>query len=407
VAPQGDGLGHHGVEHGLLLASGSEPILAGDTFDTMRWLAVIPGVAIVVGSAFSVLRSLVVPRANRNVLLSVVGGKIVAPTVSFLALRRRAWRDQEQILAYGGPVALLLLFGLWMVGFYLGFALMLWPVDHVTLATAIRESGSSMFTLGTTASGRPLATAIDYAAAATGLLVVALEIAYVPTLYAAFNRREVQVTLLQARAGLPSWGPELLARHQTTGMLDRVGDLYGNWEAWTADVAESHTNYPVLLFFRSPHPLRSWVLAMLAVLDSAALYLSLSPQEAPIEGRLVLRIGFESLRQIATVLEIPHDPDPRPTDPVMLTQDEYRAGIERLEQAGFPMECSAAEAWPHFAAWRVNYEAIAYALARGLNAAPAPWSGPRRDGIGVVDPPALVNRTPDDPEGTGATRFRI
>jgi len=183
----------------------------------MRWLAVIPGVIFVVGSAFSVLRSLIVPRANRNVLLSVLGGKIVAPAANWLALRRRAWTDQERILAYAGPVALLLLFGIWLVGFYLGFALMLWPVDHVSLASAIRESGASVFTLGTTASRRPLATAIDYAAAATGLLVVALEIAYVPTLYAAFNRREVQVTLLQARAGLPTWGPELLARHQIAG----------------------------------------------------------------------------------------------------------------------------------------------------------------------------------------------
>jgi hypothetical protein len=372
----------------------------------MRWLAVIPGVILVVGSALSVLRSLVVPRANRNVLLGVVGGKIVAPSVSWLALRRRAWRDQERILAYGGPVALLLLFGLWLVGFYMGFALMLWPVDHVSLATAIRESGSSVFTLGATSSRRALATAIDYAAAATGLLAVALEIAYVPTLYAAFNRREVQVTLLQARAGLPTWGPELLARHQMAGMVDRLAVLYHDWEVWAADVTESHTNYPVLLFFRSPHPLRSWVLAELAVLDSAALFLSLCPQRAPIESRLVLRMGFESLREIATVLQIPYDPDPRPTDPVMLTAEEYQAGIERLERAGFPMERSPAEAWPHFTAWRVNYESIAYDLARGLNAAPAPWSGARRPGIGVVDAHVLINRTPDEPDGSAITRFR-
>jgi hypothetical protein len=372
----------------------------------MRWLAVIPGVILVVGSAFSVLRSLVVPRANRNVLLSVVGGKIVAPSVTWLALRRRAWTDQERILAYGGPVALLLLFGLWLVGFYLGFALMLWPVDHVSLATAIRESGSSVFTLGTTASGRPWATAIDYAAAATGLLVVALEIAYVPTLYASFNRREVQVTLLQARAGLPTWGPELLARHQMADMVERLAGLYRDWEVWAADVTESHTNYPVLLFFRSPHPLRSWVLAELAVLDSAALYLSLCPRGAPIESRLVLRMGFESLREIATVLQIPYDPDPRPTDPITLTEQEYREGIERLERAGFPMERGAEEAWPHFRAWRVNYEAIAYGLARDLNAAPAPWSGSRRPGIGVVDARVLINRTPDDPDGIVVNRFR-
>ncbi len=372
----------------------------------MRWLAVLPGVVLVVGTALSVLRSLVVPRASRNLLLTVVGGKLVAPTFNWVAFRRRDWRDQERILAYAGPVALLLLFGTWLVGFYLGYALMLWPVDHVAFSGALREAGSSVLTLGTASSSRPLATAVDYAAAATGLLVVALEIAYVPTLYGAFNRREVQVTLLQARAGLPAWGPELLARHQMTEMVDRVDILYRDWETWAADLSESHTNYPILLFFRSPHPLRSWILAALAVLDSAALYLSVSPQAAPIDARLVLRMGFESLREIADVLGIPHDPDPRPGDPIALTEAEFQAGIDRLTQAGFPMERSAAEAWAHFSAWRVNYESIAYTLSRNLNAAPAPWSGARRPGIGQVAAPVFVNRTPDQPDGVTVKRFR-
>ena len=372
----------------------------------MRWLAVLPGVVLIVGTALSVLRSLVVPRANRNLLLVVIGGKVVAPTFNWLAFRRRSWRDQERILAYAGPVALLLLFGTWLVGFYLGYALMLWPVDHVAFAGALREAGSSVLTLGTASSTRPLATAIDYAAAATGLLVVALEIAYVPTLYSAFNRREVQVTLLQARAGLPAWGPELLARHQMSEMVHRVDGLYRDWETWAADLSESHTNYPILLFFRSPHPMRSWILAVLAVLDSAALYLSLSPQTAPIEARLVLRMGFESLREIADVLGIPHDPDPLPTDAIELTEAEFAAGVDRLTDAGFPMERSAAEARPHFRAWRVNYESIAYALARTLNAAPAPWSGGRRAGIGEVASTVLVNRTPDRPDGAVVSRFR-
>jgi len=142
------------------------------------------------------------------------------------------------------------------------------------------------------------------------------------------------------------------------------------------------------------------------VLDSAALYQALCPQSAPIEGRLVLRMGFESLREIANVLEIPHNPDPMPTDAIVLSRQEYQAGIQRLESAGFPMERTATEAWTHFAAWRVNYEEIAYALAWGLNAAPAPWSGPRRPGIGTVDAPAVINRTPDNPDGITVTRFR-
>jgi len=365
----------------------------------MRWLAVVPGVLLIVGTGLSLLRLLVVPRASRNLLLAVVGGRVVAPLFRWLAFRRRSWADQERVLAYAGPVALLVLFGTWLSGFYLGFALLLWPIDHLSFAGAVREAGSSVFTLGTATSRRPLATAVDYAAAATGLLAVALEIAYVPTLYGAFNRREVQVTLLQPRAGLPAWGPELLARHQITDMVERLGGLYRDWEVCTADLAESHTNYPVLLFFRSPHPLRSWILAVLAVLDAAALQLALCPSSAPVEARLVLRMGFESLREIADVLKIPYDPDPLPTDPIQLTEAEFAHGLARLTAVGFPLERTAEEAWPHFRAWRVNYEAIAYALARSLTAAPAPWSGPRRAGTGPVRPASFVNRTPAEPAG--------
>ena len=121
------------------------------------------------------------------------------------------------------------------------------------------------------------------AAAATGLVIVTLQIAYLPALYAAFNRRETEVALLNARAGVPSWGPELLARtHYALGSgvstIDTLPDLYAQWERWAADVAESHTTYLPLVRFRSPRPLSSWVTALLAVLDSAALFLALSPE---------------------------------------------------------------------------------------------------------------------------------
>ena len=121
-----------------------------------------------------------------------------------------------------------------------------------------------------------------FVAAATGLVIVTLQIAYLPTLYAAFNRRETEVALLNARAGVPSWGPELLARtHYALGSgvstIDTLPDLYAQWERWAADVAESHTTYLPLVRFRSPRPLSSWVTALLAVLDSAALFLALSP----------------------------------------------------------------------------------------------------------------------------------
>ena len=110
--------------------------------------------------------------------------------------------------------------------------------------------------------------------------------------------------------GFPSWGPELLARtHYALGSgastINTLPDLYAQWERWAADVAESHTTYLPLVRFRSPRPLSSWVTALLAVLDSAALYLALSPQSAPaVPARLCLRAGFQCLTQVAKAMGI-------------------------------------------------------------------------------------------------------
>lgn len=232
-------------------------------------------------------------------------------------------------------------------------------------ATALREAGSSLFTLGFVASPGAVPTAINVLAAATGLVVVALQIAYLPALYAAFNRRDSEVTLLSSRAGLPPWGPELLLRTRY-GVRTRTDDLpqfYAQWERWAADVAESHANYPVLVRFRSPQPLSSWLVALLAVMDSAVMLVALRPSRDRIEPRLAIRMGFTALREIGAVLGISHDPDPHPHDEIALTFAEFAAVVDQLQTVGFPMERTAAQAWPHFRGWRVNYEALAYELA--------------------------------------------
>jgi hypothetical protein len=262
----------------------------------------------------------------------------------------------------------------------------------------MRQSGSSLLTLGFATTDTGPVTVVSLAAAVSGLIVVALQVGYLPALYSAFNRRETLVTRLQSRAGEPAWGPEILARHQIVATVDNLPSLYDDWETWAADVAESHSNYRVLVWFRSPHPLRSWIVALLAVLDSAALYLATCPSTAPSEARLTLRMGFTALRDIGTALGIPFDPDPRPDSPISLTKREYLEGIDRMLAAGFVMERSAEEAWPDFKGWRVNYEALAYAVADRVDAVPAPWSGPRR---GVLAPMAVLrpkNRVPEAPE---------
>jgi hypothetical protein len=107
-------------------------------------------------------------------------------------------------------------------------------------------------------------------------------------------------------------------------------------------------------------------------------------------------MGFTALRYIAQAVNIPFDPDPMPDDPIELTEEEFLAGVQRLVDVGFPLERTPEEAWPHFKGWRVNYEAVAYALADGTVAPPGPWSGPRKHlpGMNIV-PQRPADRRPD------------
>ncbi len=366
--------------------------------EAVRWLTAAGGLAIVGYTLISVFRTLVVPRGLTSRLASVIA-RCVKWIYARLSKRHADSYDaRDRLLATQAPTAILLQLLVWLVLLSIGYGALMWPLGPATLFDAFRESGSSLLTLGFATTDNAPMTLVSFAAATTGLVVVALQIGYLPTLYASFNRRETLVTRLQSRAGEPAWGPEILARHQIVGTVDNLAMLYDDWETWAADVAESHSNYRVLIWFRSPHPLRSWVVGLTAVLDSAALYLALCPSTAPSEARLVLRMGFTAFRDIGGSLGMAYDPDPRPTDPLRLTYDDFLAGIDRMTAVGFPLERTPEEAWPHFRGWRINYESLAYRLADLVDAAPAPWTGPRR---GVDAPVAVrrpVNRTPDAPD---------
>ncbi|MDT7715566.1 MAG: hypothetical protein QOH09_1558 [Pseudonocardiales bacterium] len=367
---------------------------------TLHVLAVVIGAALVVVTMADVVRRLVIPRARASALSRAVDA-VVDGLFQSVVRRLPDYQDKDRVLAGEPAVFLLMRLGVLLLAFEIGYALLLWPWTD-GFATALREAGSSLFTLGFVTSPGGVPTVINVLAAATGLVVIALQIAYLPALYAAFNRRETDVTLLSARAGLPPWGPELLLRTRY-GVRTRTDDLpqfYAQWERWAADVAESHANYPVLVRFRSPQPLSSWLVALLAVMDSAAMLLALCPSRDRIEPRLAIRMGFTALREIGSAMNISYDPDPDPNGDIGLTFAEFAAAVGQLQTVDFPMERTAAEAWPHFRGWRVNYEALAYELAWRTDAVPAPWSGPRR----WPTTPMPVRRPPDrTPDETRAT----
>jgi hypothetical protein len=360
-------------------------------------LAVLGGLVVVVTWA-SVLAVLVVPRRTRDPLTRTIT-RVTDMAYGLATRPMRAYHHRDRFLASQATVIIVLQLAVWLGLFYVGFALLLQAEDTRGVGHAFAQAGSSLFTLGYAGPDSAPLTAIDYLAASSGLVVVALQIGYLPTLYSAFNRRETEVTLLSSRAGTPAWGPEILARTRfgvTEGDDGAVmDDFYLGWERWAADVSESHTNYPVLMRFRSPAKYSSWVVALVAVMDSAALWLALSPGRAPAHAaRLALRMGFEALRSLAEAVGIPVDRDPDPDAELELSYDDYLTGIERIRSTTFVMERSPDEAWPDFCGWRVNYEAVAYALASRLDAVPAPWAGPRRIGEAPIKPVRPPNRHP-------------
>ena len=232
-------------------------------------------------------------------------------------------------------------------------------------------------------------------------MIVALQIAYLPAIYGSFSRREGLVALLESRAGEPAWGPELLVRHQLVGITDTLPDLYADWEVWAADVAESHTTYPILLLFRSPEPWLSWLVGLLAVLDAGAMHLALAPDTAPSQARLCLRNGLHPPEPDRHVPGLGRRSRPRPGRPDPAQVRGVRRGRRHAGAVGFPTERSAEEAWPDFRGWRVNYESVAYRLADRLTAPLAPWSGRRRHlATGVVEPRRPPQRRPG-----GSTTF--
>ncbi len=357
----------------------------------VRVVAAVIGGLLVLTSVWSVVGTLIVARSVSSYLTRWVD-QVTDHIYRLVVAKVPEFRRRDRILATQAAAVLLGQLATWLIVAYVGFALLLWPFAARGVVSAFLDAGSSLFTLGFAVPAGAVPAVIVFLAAATGLVILTLQIAYLPTLYAAYNRRETEMALLNSRGGIPAWGPELLVRtHYALGTdmstLDTMPALYAEWERWASDVAESHATYPVLVRFRSPQALTSWVTSLLSVLDSAALFLALSPKTAPaVPARLCLRSGFLCFGRIARAMgfDIPDEADPDAG--ISLTYDEFLEAVARMREVDFPIEREAAQAWPEFVGWRVNYERAAYAVAAAIYAVPAKWSGPRKHPVEPIGP---------------------
>ncbi len=288
----------------------------------LRVVAVAAGAVAVLAVALSAVRTVVLPR----------GHPVWLSRQLFVFLRklfdlRLRWTDtyaaRDRVMALYSPIGLMLLPIVWVAGVVVGFTVIFWGIEAHGLRSAVVLSGSSITTLGFFPPDDLPTDAAAVIEAVIGLGLVALLISYLPSIYASFQRRELQVAMLEVRAGDPPSAGEMIRRHHAIGWLDRSDSLFATWEEWFADIEETHTSQPSLVFFRSPQPGRSWITAAGAVLDAAALMAS-TVDTAPVpQAQLCLRAGYLSLRRIAGYFSIPHDPNPSPGDPISVARSEF------------------------------------------------------------------------------------
>jgi hypothetical protein len=334
------------------------------------------GAALVIRTVLSAIRTFVLPRSSRDLVTRVV---FTALRQAFqVALwRARSYEAVDRAMALYAPIALLTLPLAWLFMVLLGYAAMFWAVGVDDLGGALSESGSSLVTLGFVPASGLTQTALSISEAAIGLILIALLIAYLPTMYTAFSRREAAVNLLEVRAGTPPSAIEMIERYHRIHGLDRLGELWTSWEVWFADVEETHTSLAALVFFRSPQADHSWITAAGAVLDAASLVNSTVDVPHDPRADLCIRAGYVAFRRIADFFSVPYDADPRPTDPISIYRAEFDEAVAHLGAGGVPIRDDREQAWRDFAGWRVNYDTVLLALAELTLSPYAPWSSDR------------------------------
>jgi hypothetical protein len=339
----------------------------------VRIVAGIVGGALVLAALSSAVRTVVVPRAIGSWVTRLVFG-LVRRLFDLIAHERRPFEARDRSLSFYAPISLLLLPVAWVTLVTAGFTGIFYASGVDSWRDAFGESGSSVFTLGFEVRHAIPQLVISFVEAGLGLGIIALLISYLPSIYGAFNRRERLVGMLEARAGLPPSAAEMLVRYQRIGALDRIDkDLFPQWELWFADIEESHTSQPSLVFFRSPIAKRNWILAAGCILDTAAVVASTLDRGPSPESALMLRTGFFALRRVADYFGIQHDPDPRPDDPISVTRREFDLLLVELRAADIALKADLDQAWRDFVGWRVNYDRVLIVLAGLVGAPPARW----------------------------------
>lgn len=287
-------------------------------------------------------------------------------------------KRREALLGFYGPLSLLVLVAVWAVGLVLGFGLMQYGAGSAvnmsgtepSFMTDIYLSGTTFFTLGLgdVVPRSALARALVVAEAGFGFGFLAAVIGYLPFIYGSFSKREVDISLLDSRAGTPPTAGELLRRHSYVHGLEALRELLKDWELWAAELMESHLSYPVLAFFRSQHDNQSWIASLTAILDTCALLMVGIEDACEKQAELTFAIARHAVADLSQVFgtapaALPHD---------RLPAEELRRIRDTLAQHGLKL-LDGEDADRRLVELRRMYEPYIHALAAYLNQTLPPW----------------------------------
>ena len=302
----------------------------------------------------------------------------------------RRGRSYDTMLGLFAPAATVALLATWLVSLIVGYGLILFALRDelepvpTNVGTTIYFAATSLLTIGfgdIVAVGTP-ARIIVTTAAVGGLGAVALVVTFLFSLYGSYQRREIQVVALQAAAGAPPSAVALLETYAQLDLVERLPELFRDWEHWAAEVLDTHVAYPLLGYFRSSHDNLSWISALGTVLDAASLVLTTIDGVPRGEAKLFKRVGTHLVEDISNL-------GFRAGEATSLAHADFVAACDRLAEAGYRLQ-GGNDAWPSFEAARATYAPRLEAMARY-------WATPATSWLGDPVSLRLPLHPPEDP----------
>jgi hypothetical protein len=345
----------------------------------MRIFTLIAGIVCLFAVLLDAFQTIILPRrASGRFRLTRLFYIATWRPWAFFTGRLRDSRKRESVFSYYGPMSLIFLLVLWAGVMVVGFALIFYalgsPFIDSTQAPGFRSdlyvSGTTIFTLGLgdVLPRSPAARELVILESGTGLGFLAVVMGYFPVLYGAFSRREVSISLLDARAGSPPTAAELLRRHSYEGGEQALSQLLVEWERWSAELLESHISYPLLCYFRSQHNNQSWISALTAVLDTSALLIAGVQGHEARQAQLTFAMARHALVDLSQIFSLP----PVNGAPDRLPPERYEQLYNLLCQSGVSV-CRDGHSIDRLRDMRALYEGYAAAMSDYLCMPLPPW----------------------------------